>query len=366
MRSSEFVLNQRTCDTNDSAAIISSMAPSHDYDERSLNGGGNAPSAEVYERAARDNAEGLARAQAKLSNVRKPYVETLFTRLYSDEVVDTRGHPEECDDNERIGKLTILRDNNGFTGALVVSMDVDESSIPIFGVSKGDTFDGATVTAFKNTRMHVRGPTGTITIPYVLVAKQALATYAISFPAKPARAAFTTVELLQRSHIPVLPEIVELIQSGTAHTTVALWTTKGASRITRVGDFMDGTASPKVKWQLVAVASKEKALLLEFKGSAPIMFRVMVGDTFPTAGGGLGLVHEILPEKFTVKMGEESRSIEFWRLCSYSSGRLQDQKDMEKLQVYPVPSAPSETKKRKREDDDGEEEKGAGASGAAD
>ena len=108
--------------------------------------------------------------------------------------------------------------------------------------------------------------------------------------------------------------------------------TKGASRITRVGDFMDGTASPKVKWQLVAVASKEKALLLEFKGSAPIMFRVMVGDTFPTAGGGLGLVHEILPEKFTVKMGEESRSIEFWRLCSYSSGRLQDQKDMEKLQ----------------------------------
>ena len=52
--------------------------------------------------------------------------------------------------------------------------------------------------------------------------------------------------------------------------------------------------------------------------------------------------------------------------CSYSSGRLQDQKDMEKLQVYPVPSAPSETKKRKREDDDGEEEKGAGASGAAD
>ena len=55
------------------------------------------------------------------------------------------------------------------------------------------------------------------------------------------------------------------------------------------------------------------------------MFRVMVGDTFPTAGGGLGLVREILPEKFTVKMGEESRGIEFWRLCSYS-GRLQDQK----------------------------------------
>ena len=178
MRSSEFALNQRTCDTNDSAAIISSMAPSHDYDERSLNGGGNAPSAEVYERAARDNAEGLARAQAKLSNVRKPYVEPLFTRKYNDNVVDARSRPERFYDNTRIGKITVLR--NAYDGALVVSMDVEGRSIPIFGVSKGDIFDGATVTAFKNTRMHVQAATGRITIPYVLVAKQALEM--IAFP----------------------------------------------------------------------------------------------------------------------------------------------------------------------------------------
>ena len=287
---------------------------------------------DIYRRMAGDNADGLARAQETLRTVRKPHIVDVHTPLYTNDVVDTRGGAAERDDNKKIGELHVVRDK--YNGACVLYMRDTGDMVPVFGLSKGDTYKGATVQAFMNTRVH----TTAITSPYSLIAKEALSGYPIHFPAKPPRAAFTTEELLRRAHVPALPELVAMLQAPALRTARAYWV-KGNSRITHFGDLKNTDGAPLVDWQLVVLATSTEALLLEHDYPTPRLWRVRVNDVFPTESGEGGRVVDIQSEELVLETKNGRTNLAFWKMCSRTSGRLRNRGGMDALQIHPATAA---------------------------